>query len=140
MCVYVQGVLVGDECMERAHELDLSYPIAHGLVQSWEDMLHVWDHTFGRVLGLDATARARSRILLTEPPLNPLANRRRLVQVMFERYGFAGVQVQVQAVLTLYAQGACAPRGSASASLAALPWLNCSQLGPPLNNSLQAPL
>ena len=102
----MQGVSVGDDCMERAQELDISYPINHGLVQNWEDMLHVWDHTFERVLGLDADARARSRILLTEPPMNPLSNRRRLMQVMFERYGFAGVQVQVQAVLTLYAQGA----------------------------------
>ena len=99
--------MVGDECVERAHELDISYPMSHGLVQSWADMLHVWDHTFERVLELDAGARARSRILLTEPPMNPLSSRQRLVQVMFERYGFASVQVQVQAVLTLYAQGAC---------------------------------
>ena len=69
-------------------------------------MLHVWDHAFEQVLQLDAAARARSRILLTEPPLNPLSSRRRLVDTMLGRYGFAGVQVQVQAVLTLYAQGA----------------------------------
>jgi actin-related protein 2 len=106
----LQGaVLVGEECAQHSEVLDLSYPIAHGLVASWEDMLHVWDHAFEAVLKLDGAARARSRILLTEPPLNPLANRRRLIDTMLGRYGFAGVQVQVQAVLTLYAQGAAPP-------------------------------
>ena len=28
-----------------------------------------------------------------------------MVDTMFRRYGFAGVQVQIQAVLTLYSQG-----------------------------------
>ena len=102
---FVQGVLVGEQCSGQAQRLDLSYPISHGVVQSWEDMHHVWDHTW-RVLGLDAAARSRSRILLTEPPLNPLASRRRLLDTMLVHYGFAGVQLQVQAVLTLYAQGA----------------------------------
>ena len=31
--------------------------------------------------------------------------RRQMVDAMFRRYGFAGVQVQIQAVLTLYSQG-----------------------------------
>ena len=39
-------------------------------------MFKVWDHTFEHVLKLDAAARSRTRILLTEPPLNPLSNRR----------------------------------------------------------------
>jgi hypothetical protein len=47
----------------------------------------VWDHTFSEVLGVDP---ANARILLTEPPQNPLANRERLLETMFERYGFAG--------------------------------------------------
>ena len=65
----------------------------------------VWDHTFGEnVLNVDPS---ETRILLTEPPLNPLANRKRLLETMFERYGFEGAFVQIQAVLVLYAQGAC---------------------------------
>lgn len=28
-----------------------------------------------------------------------------MVNTMFQKYGFAGVQVQIQAVLTLYSQG-----------------------------------
>ena len=33
-----------------------------------------------------------------------------MVQTMFQRYGFAGVQVQIQAVLTLYSQGRLSTR------------------------------
>ena len=29
------------------------------------------------------------------------------VETMFEKYNFGGVFIQIQAVLTLYAQGAC---------------------------------
>ena len=43
--------------------------------------------------------------MLTEPPMNPLANRERMCEVMFEQYGFEGVYVAIQAVLSLYAQG-----------------------------------
>ena len=32
-------------------------------------------------------------------------HRRQMVDAMFRRYNFAGVQVQIQAVLTLYSQG-----------------------------------
>ena len=38
--------------------------------------------------------------------MNPRANRERMCEVMFEDYGFGGVYVAIQAVLTLYAQGA----------------------------------
>ncbi|XP_065625888.1 actin-related protein 2-like, partial [Quercus suber] len=45
------------------------------------------------------------KILLTDPPLNPSKNREKMVETMFEKYNFAGVFIQIQAVLTLYAQG-----------------------------------
>jgi actin-related protein len=45
------------------------------------------------------------KILLTEPPENPLANRKKMLQTMFETYGFKGAYVAIQAILTLYAQG-----------------------------------
>ena len=92
-------------------------------MNNWEDMEHVWDHTFHDRLRVDPT---ECNILLTgasvgrsfhwcpppltaappaDPPLNPKANRERMVGTMFEKYGFSGAFIQVQAVLTLYAQG-----------------------------------
>ena len=37
--------------------------------------------------------------------MNPMKNREKMLQVMFEEYQFAGVYIAIQAVLTLYAQG-----------------------------------
>jgi actin-related protein 2 len=74
----------------------------HGIVKNWEDMKHLWDYTFDEKLCVDVRGR---KVLLTEPPMNPRKNRERMCQVMFEEYGFGGVYVAIQAVLTLYAQG-----------------------------------
>ena len=46
-----------------------------------------------------------SKILLTEPPMNPLANRKKMVSTMLEKYGFESVCVAIQAVLSLCAHG-----------------------------------
>lgn len=97
-----QEVVVGNSCQELRDELELSYPISTGVIQNWDDMGHVWDHTFHEVLQIDPS---ECKILLTDPPLNPTKNRERMVQTMFEKYNFAAAFVQIQAVLTLYAQG-----------------------------------
>ncbi|XP_075510862.1 actin-related protein 2-like isoform X5 [Primulina tabacum] len=74
----ITDILVGDACLKWRHQLDISYPVNNGIVQNWDDMEHVWDHAFFSELK---------------------------VEVMFEKYNFAGVFIQIQAVLTLYAQG-----------------------------------
>ncbi len=78
-------------------------PSAFPLLQSWEEMGLIWDHAFGpQQLHVDPS---ECRILLTDPAMNPTANRQRMLEVMFETYGVAGANMQIQAVLTLYAQG-----------------------------------
>jgi actin-related protein 2 len=74
----------------------------NGIVKRWDDMQLLWDYTFYEKMKIDPTGR---KILLTEPPMNPLRNREQMCEVMFERYGFGGVYVAIQAVLALYAQG-----------------------------------
>lgn len=76
----------------------------NGIITRWEDMIHLWDHTFFEKLQIDPAGR---KILLTEPPMNPLSNREKMCEVMFERYKLGGVYVAIQAVLALYAQGIC---------------------------------
>ena len=43
--------------------------------------------------------------MLTEAPMNPKQNREKMLEVMFEKYGFDSVYIAIQAVLVLYAQG-----------------------------------
>ncbi|RVW45218.1 Actin-related protein 2 [Vitis vinifera] len=98
----LKDIIVGEGCAELRHQLDISYPVNNGIVQNWDDMGHIWDHAFFKELKIDPT---ECKILLTDPPLNPSKNRERMVETMFEKYNFAGVFIQIQAVLTLYAQG-----------------------------------
>nr|GMC55657.1 actin-related protein 2 [Ipomoea batatas] len=98
----IKDVVVGDACLKLRHQLDISYPVNNGIVQNWDDMGHVWDHAFFNELKVDPT---ECKILLTDPPLNPSKNREKMVETMFEKYNFSGVFIQIQAVLTLYAQG-----------------------------------
>lgn len=95
--------MVGDEASQLRSMLEVSYPMENGMVRNWDDMCHVWDYTFGpKKMNIEPT---NTKILLTEPPLNPLKNREKMIEVMFEKYGFDSTYIAIQAVLTLYAQG-----------------------------------
>ncbi|BEI80258.1 hypothetical protein CcaverHIS002_0107870 [Cutaneotrichosporon cavernicola] len=98
----LKDLMIGDEAAENRSFLQMSHPMEHGIVKNWGDMEHLWDYTFYEKLKVDTRGR---KVLLTEPPMNPKANRQKMAEVMFERYQFGGVYVAIQAVLTLYAQG-----------------------------------
>ena len=101
--IEVKDLMVGDEASKLRSMLEVNYPMENGMVRNWEDMLHVWDYTFGpEKLNLNP---ADCKILLTEPPMNPTRNREKMIEVMFEKYGFDSAYIAIQAVLTLYAQG-----------------------------------
>jgi len=99
----LKDVIVGQQAADLRHSLDIQYPMENGIIRNWDDMELLWDHTFGEeCLNINTEM---SKILLTEAPMNPKKNRERLVETMFEKYGFQGAYVAIQAVLTLYAQG-----------------------------------
>lgn len=98
----LKDIMVGDECAKYRAALEVKYPLESGRIVNWEDMKHLWDYTFYDKLKINPK---ECQVLLTEPPMNPTANREKMVQAMFETYGFERCYVSVQAVLTLYAQG-----------------------------------
>ena len=93
---------VGDEAMAKRGILSLRYPIEHGVVTNWDDVEEIWKHTFTNELRVDSKEQP---CLLTEPPLNPLANREKMTQIVFESFDVPGYYVAIQAVLALYASG-----------------------------------
>lgn len=94
--------MIGEEAAALRNILQMSYPMENGIIRNWEDMRHLWNYTFNEKLKVDPR---ECKILLTEAPLNPRANRETMAQIMFEEYGFQGIYVAIQAVLTLFAQG-----------------------------------
>lgn len=71
--------MIGDDASLLRTLLEVSYPMENGIVRSWDDMTHLFNYTFGpSKLNIDPS---HSRLLLTEPPLNPLKNREKMVEV-----------------------------------------------------------
>ena len=71
--------MLGDEASQLRSMLEVNYPMENGIVKNWDDMLHLYDYTFGpEKLGINPK---ECKLLLTEPPMNPKKNRERMVEV-----------------------------------------------------------
>lgn len=71
--------MVGDEASQLRSMLEVNYPMENGIVRNWEDMKSVWDYTFNDKLQVDPK---QCKVMLTEPPMNPMKNREKMVEVM----------------------------------------------------------
>ena len=87
--IELKDVIVGEDVAKLRQMLEVTYPMENGIVRNWEDMERLWDHTFSEeILDVDPN---NAKILLTEAPMNPKKNREKLIQTMFEKYGFQGM-------------------------------------------------
>ena len=77
----LKDAYVGDEAWSKRGFLRLAYPIEHGVATNWDGMEKIRHHTFYNELGV---APDKHHVVLTETPLNPKANRKRMAQIMFE--------------------------------------------------------
>lgn len=93
---------IGDEAQKLRGVLNLKNPIESGIINDWETMNLVWEYCFNNELRVQANEH---RVLVTEAPLNPKANREKMCEVFFETHNVAGLYVAIQAVLSLYANG-----------------------------------
>lgn len=99
---YVREYYVGEEAMNLRGVLKLIYPIVHGVVTNWDAMEKIWHYTFHNDLRINPTEHP---ILLTECPLNPLSNKEKMVEILFETFNVPALYISLQAVLSLYASG-----------------------------------
>ena len=93
---------VGERLNSMRGVLSLNYPIENGIVNNWDDMEKVWNHTMYDLLRI---APEEHPVLLTEAPLNPKANREKTIEIMFEKFNVPSTYISIQAILALYASG-----------------------------------
>lgn len=94
-------VLVGDEAQQAAGGYTIDYPIDCGIVQDWDGMEKLWSKMY-RELAVDPSNQA---VLVTEAPLNPKTNREHIATSLFETFRVPAVQLQIQAIMSLYSGG-----------------------------------
>lgn len=83
---------IGEVAQKMRGVLNLKYPIESGIVSSWEQMEKVWEYCFSNELRVDPSEH---KVLLTEAPLNPKANREKMAELMFETFQVDGLFVYI---------------------------------------------
>jgi centractin len=96
-------LFVGSKVEEHRGALLLSYPMEHGVVQNWQEMEKMWSHVSARE-NLNVRSEEHA-VLLTEAPLNPLANQEKAAELFFEAMNVPALFFSLQAILSLYASG-----------------------------------
>lgn len=93
--------MIGEEARLARGVLDLSYPVNEGLVKNWDDMKELWQYGFNRL----EVAPKETKILLTEPVFNAKKAREKMAQFVFEKFQFSAMQIQIQALLSMFSEG-----------------------------------
>ena len=70
-------MMMGDEANPLRSLLEIQYPIKEGIVESWEDLVHLWDYTFHTKMGLPKDL-SDHKVLVTEAARNPKGNREKM--------------------------------------------------------------
>jgi centractin len=86
---------------ERKGLLKMKYPMNHGIIENWDDMELLWKHAYE----LLKASPKEYPVLLTEPNLNPLSHKLKLIEIFFNKYGVPALFVAGQGVLSLYGSG-----------------------------------
>ena len=101
----LKPLMIGDEVTPVRSLLELTYPMKEGIIQNEEDMALLWDYVLTQKLGLVKSDLKSRKLLLTEAPENPTANKIKMAEILFEKIGLGYFNIEPQAKMTLYCEG-----------------------------------
>ena len=101
----LKPLMIGDEVIPVRSLLELTYPMKEGIIQNDDDMALLWDYVLTQKLGLVKNDLKDRKLLLTEAPENPTANKIKMAQILFEKIGIGFFNIEPQAKMTLYCEG-----------------------------------
>ena len=101
----LKPLMIGDEVTPVRSLLELTYPMKEGIIQNDDDMALLWDYVLTQKLGLVKNDLKDRKLLLTEAPENPTANKIKMAQILFEKIGIGFFNIEPQAKMTLYCEG-----------------------------------
>lgn len=102
VCMEHREFIVGDDAQRKRGVLTLRHPFDRGIVTDWDDVEKIWHYAFYNELRV---APEEHPVLLTEGPLNPKADRERMLRIMFDTFNVPAMYLANKATLSLYASG-----------------------------------
>ena len=100
---HLKQIMIGDEIIGFRSLLDLSYPVSEGVITDEEDLYKLWDYTLTQKLDIEDPSDRK--VIVTEAPLNPLSNKLKIFEILFEKIGVGAINIEPQAKCSLFAEG-----------------------------------
>ena len=100
---HLKQIMIGDEIIGFRSLLDLSYPVSEGVITDEEDLYRLWDYTLTQKLEIEDPSDRK--VIVTEAPLNPLSNKLKIMEILFEKIGVGAINIEPQAKCSLFAEG-----------------------------------
>jgi centractin len=92
---------IGEDCEKYMGLIKLRFPVKHGVFESEQDILSVFNHVFSK-LGLNSQEIKEHPVLVTEPLLNPYTNREKIAYSLMDNLGVPALFFASQPILSLF--------------------------------------
>ena len=98
-----KDIIIGDEVIPYYSLLELSQPIEEGIIKNEDDLVKLWDYAIN--MKLKISDPSNYKVIVTELPINPLDNKIKICEVLFEKIGVNAINIEPQSKLSLFSHG-----------------------------------
>ena len=96
-----KNIYISEECNKYTGNLNLRFPIEHGVFKNTEDISLIFNYIFSK-LEMKAEEIKAHPILISEPLHNQDTNREKIAEILFEKMGVPSLIFGTQPLLSLF--------------------------------------